>query len=591
MTDKETNVRSLRLESFRGILGPLEVRFERPGENGSALLLYGENGSGKSSICDALEFVTRGVVSRRSSDGLKRRREIKNLTTRSVPSVELQLGDNSIYRRGHHSPTWAAPGDNAITLGRANHVDGFEICPIVIRRDAVESFWRIPDESRLGFFWDYIKAPSQEDRTPKDDEALADHKAARDSLDRARKRLEGVIPPAQWPRLFSLPTHAERSQVALQKMVFEHNRGKNGKGKLSREQKSVIQNFSAALRVEEALRDSAVSAQKKNVRDTEQLREILTEIAPSIVSDFRAISREEWVTNIRFNVSDDRMEIQLCRTKGRPLSPEEILSEAALDLLALLVLVELHVACAERGQKRIIAFDDVFQSVDATLRGRALEHLAERFKGWQLVVTLHDRLWLEIADRKFKEQKFVTTVLELRGGGHGKTPTAFVSGTGPLRDLEHAIATSASGVVLAGIAGRTLEALAEQLSVRLGVLIRRKEGDRYEIGDLWPTVQTKLESCSDATVPTLAVRMGQTQFLRNRIGAHYAFWGDGISESEAADSAGDVAALWNKFLCEKCGTFGKIQAAPEKKWSVRFGCCNGGSQPGQVVASTVKSQC
>ncbi|MGW4047473.1 ATP-binding protein [Streptomyces sp. NPDC004721] len=43
-------------------------------------LILGDNGAGKSSITDALEFCLRGKVSRRGNAGMKSRREARNLS-------------------------------------------------------------------------------------------------------------------------------------------------------------------------------------------------------------------------------------------------------------------------------------------------------------------------------------------------------------------------------------------------------------------------------------------------------------------------------------------------------------------------------
>ena len=65
---------------FRGISGAIEVTLTdmRSGKPIS-LLLYGDNGSGKSSLVDAVEFALRGRLSRRDLEGKKVRREVRNL--------------------------------------------------------------------------------------------------------------------------------------------------------------------------------------------------------------------------------------------------------------------------------------------------------------------------------------------------------------------------------------------------------------------------------------------------------------------------------------------------------------------------------
>ena len=50
-------LKSLQNYQLRGIEGPLSVELVPTG----VTLVYGENGSGKSSICDAIEFGLRGA--------------------------------------------------------------------------------------------------------------------------------------------------------------------------------------------------------------------------------------------------------------------------------------------------------------------------------------------------------------------------------------------------------------------------------------------------------------------------------------------------------------------------------------------------
>jgi hypothetical protein len=81
--------------------------------------------------------------------------------------------------------------------------------------------------------------------------------------------------------------------------------------------------------------------------------------------------------------------------------------------------------------------------------------------------------------------------------------------------------------------------------------------------------------CESGRVQDLAEKMEHTQFLRNRLGAHFSDWGEGLSDQEARDSAENVIALWQEFLCPRCGRVGAASRRKQnKKWTIKFRCCS-----------------
>lgn len=193
------------------------------------------------------------------------------------------------------------------------------------------------------------------------------------------------------------------------------------------------------------------------------------------------VSGLDWVEGVDLEVAEGARLAVWLRSAGRaPLDPVGVLSEAYLDLLALLIILEVHVECVARGQHPLLVLDDVFQSVDAPLRQRALRQISGRLEGWQVVMTVHDRMWLELAHHVLAEQDMgKAKVLELRHGGHGRTATITLAGTGPVRDVRFVLDNGGSAVLLAAAAGRALEALLDQLSVNLKCKVVRQHPERY----------------------------------------------------------------------------------------------------------------
>lgn len=548
----------------------MSVEFEPPRSRGGVTFIQGDNGSGKSSICDAIEFAARSVVSRRMRDGEKSRREARNLSTTHPPGVLMELSDGTSYVRGFVDTAFSGGAQRMKTAA----VPGFDNAPVVIRREAVESFWRIPPEFRLDYFWDFLRQPSAQVRSSKDDAVIVEHIAARRDLASARQELDRILPRKYYPGKWVLPTHSASAYSAIIRVLQDViNKYSSRPGPVEKAERDTVRNYVEALTREETLRGPAFSAEAKQERQTAPVQSLFEEIGPRITADFFGIFGQDWVRDIAFMVDESGLVNITLITKGGRLSPDQVLSEAGLDVLSLLIAVEAHIATVAHGQNPVIAFDDVFQSVDSPLRSRVLAHLAKRLAGWQIVFTVHDRLWLEVADQRFREQKFGTRIIELRAGGFGGTPVQLVAHTGLLRDLQSCLANGSSAVVVAGVAGRTLEALAEHLSSLLSVKVVRRERDRYELKDLWFPVKSELDGSQLTAAKQLAEEMTNTQFLRNRVGAHANDWADGLSDAEAFDAADQVVRLAAHFRCSNCGGWGR-RVGVHGSWNIVFKCCS-----------------
>ncbi|MDQ8188757.1 AAA family ATPase [Roseibacillus persicicus] len=86
----------LTLKAFRGVKTPLEIRFNTRND---LTVLYGENGCGKTTISDALEFVmdgTAGSLEEKSLDGKKRLDQLVNAGCKKAElSVSLHAGQST----------------------------------------------------------------------------------------------------------------------------------------------------------------------------------------------------------------------------------------------------------------------------------------------------------------------------------------------------------------------------------------------------------------------------------------------------------------------------------------------------------------
>jgi hypothetical protein len=293
-----------------------------------------------------------------------------------------------------------------------------------------------------------------------------------------------------------------------------------------------------------------------------------------VSDDFRAVAANDWVDAVLMSVgAEDELSIELL-VGAKRLEPTHVLSEASLDLLALLVLVEIHVHCAELGQRKLLVLDDVFQSVDSVHRVRALDHILSRLRGWQVIVTLHDKLWFELARASMSSRGFSFLQLEVVHGGFGRVPEVRGASVDPLADLRRCLSAGASAAAIAGASGRALEELCDRLSISLETSVTRRRGDRYTLGDLWPGISKRLLKVHDA--PALAAAVGAVDsclVMRNLVGAHYNEWAETLSTAEASDFAEATTALWRLTSCQACGAvLSRFRAGSGSKEFIALAC-------------------
>jgi hypothetical protein len=254
---------------------------------------------------------------------------------------------------------------------------------------------------------------------------------------------------------------------------------------------------------------------------------------------------------------------------GSTTAPEMLLSEASLDLLAFLYYIMLAKESALLGQAKLLVIDDVLQSIDATIRVLAAEYVLEEFKDWQLVFTVHDRLWAEQLRQMMQSRghRFVEYDV-LRW--HPTTGPVLSTGSG---ELDVPLRKALSGGSPQGVclhAAVLLERLCSELSYALPISITRRRGDRYTLGDLWPGVYKVLSKTTCAAVATDVERW---LHLRNLAGAHYNEWALSLSAHEARQFGEAVLALLGSVRCETCQRW--VQrlevAGGDAAWACRCG--------------------
>ena len=281
------------------------------------------------------------------------------------------------------------------------------------------------------------------------------------------------------------------------------------------------------------------------------LEEKLHAIGDEITDAFLAVTRAPYVEQIDvlFGQSGPvALDIVVRLKNGRTVYPQQLFSEGYRDLLALLFFVSVAKRASVEGQGKILVLDDVFQSVDSGIRSSVMEYLTDYLAGWQLIVTIHDRLWLEYMRDLFRRKGQIFSEVHIRQWTVEGGSQLVTGGGDPVQELRRVLDVGEPWSVCA-IAGRTLELACAELSWRLQLSVTRRRDDKYTLGDLWPALHKRLKR---SNVASASEAVNTTYFLRNAAGAHYNEWATSLSLSEAiafGDAVVDfVASVW----CSGC---------------------------------------
>ena len=569
-SDRDRRIESVSLRHFRGVPKELQMDFRRGTECVSALIL-GDNGSGKSSVIDAIEFGLQARIGRSVVFDGALSPSAASLATTDTPSVTVRLDDDSEVSR-----TLVRRGDGKVIESGGPIRPGFRLAPITLKRQDILRFLDTGALSRGHIFFDYFPASSEE-MALRPEQLLEQLDDEAFTL-RIRKR-EQVAKAA---KLFDCDESQIDSKDGLARYVRHaylsgmSNREARESGKwddLDLEIQRAIESLSYTLsRLSTIKRQRERGPEPLNpVKYREQaglLAGALEGIGAWITVAFRAITKAKHVERLEvvFGRSGPvALDIIVELSSGRHCFPQQIFSEGYRDLVAALFFMAVAKEAAEFGQAKILMLDDVFQSVDSTIRVAAVEYLIQEFKDWQLIFTVHDRLWFEQLRSTIQRAGMPFVERELRGWDFTDGPNLLsvpaVLTTSLERELE--IGEPAS---ICSAAGRLLEQACDQLSWRVQASVTRRRGDKYTLGDLWTAIYRVFRRTS---LREVCSSIESTYALRNLAGAHYNEWANALSLSETLDFGREVLAFVRDVWCVDCSDW----VARERKGALR---CPGG---------------
>ena len=525
-------IKEIKIKHFRGITSEIILAFEQRGIINS-LLLYGDNGSGKSSIVDALELSLTGKI----NDKKLQRALISYENLDEGACVETRLSDDTLVM-AELSYELNENGNRKLkknALGK----ESFLKAPFILRRSDILTFWSTDAIARLRVFLTLDNIIQREQKSSK----IAYLEQKYENL--TSKRKENLHCLCEF---FGLK---ELEIVRMDDFLSKYAKKFRRTFFATRQEKRIFAIGKATQSVEEKIRtvkkDLAKAKSFEHLDGTRlaPLREKLSKISSSVTKAFLKLSdNTDYVEKVVLEIgklSVVSLSFNVVLKNRITTNPQSIFSEANQDLLALLIYLEFTYSTQDEGQAKVLILDDVFQSIDSTIRFKIMQYILERFQDWQIIITTHDRLWKEQVQQLFKTRSLQVKTLEIKNWSFDDGPSIKES----LNMYDEKLAKSIehdSSVEICASAGYLLEYICENLSISLSCSVHRKKGDKYTIGDLWPGI---FKLCKKSLRKDVFENLNDLYCLRNLAGCHYNEWCLTLSLKEAKAFGKAVLDVFN----------------------------------------------
>lgn len=569
-------ISQLYIHSFRGI--PTELSLDFTDKKGSPLsvILYGDNGTGKSSVVDAIELCLQARIARSEVLRNPLRPSVLTYQNQHIIGSEIRVtfDDSSQFVRG----ITVTYKNGMISYDLDNKIihPSFSLAPIALRRNDIYSYGMIPREQRQVLFFKFLYHNIGVSITDfinhsvywKDDPVILNLKDKYLDIKAIRKdyidRLETVLGierndiPFGANKYFSnfiQECLGRRPKVGKNKGYKSPTKSYNFKKRIIiKELYDKIFNLNEDLYVINKSIKQALNPSKATVEEQKGKILIMLKKASVLLTDaFRTISTADYVDSISLSLgkeSEVSMDISICLINGRKVYPHQIFSEANYDLMVLLLYISLIRVCVEEEkQSKVLILDDVLQSVDATIRMKFVNYILDCCKDWQLLFTTHDRLWLEQLKYSFARHGILFKALEMTNWNFQCGPTVIEKNNFQIDDkMGKAIATG-DNTIIASVAGVTLENICQQLSFSLSITMKRRYEDKYTIGDIWPGLCKILKRTN---LKDLVEQIDSLLLIRNLLGCHANEWAKSLSDTEIFEFAHNIKELYDRTFCPKC---------------------------------------
>lgn len=563
-------IAKLDIQSFRGIPGRCFLDFRDKKGNACSAIIYGGNGSGKSSIVDAIEYNLQGRIERSEKIMVFRRPNAQCMSYVDCKDANTMIE----FDNGTTSNRTISFGiDEKTNLVSYQRIPGefherFRFSPIVLRRNDIISFnmCEVKEKQLLlsQFFYDFSTKTRVEN-----DPIIVELKEKRSVLKEQRSVLiEEVLNLTKLDEEEVYKSLNNNFLDFIKSRVVPVGEIAFSKGKIikktvhPKDYQKVLSLAERVTIISEEIKEynKTIDAAKPKKRDGSTKFTVLNETYEKsgkyLSAAFKEITNADYVDTISLSIANRSItsfEIEVTLVNGVTIPPEKIFSEANYDLMILLLYVSMIRVSAEKGQEKVLILDDVLQSVDATIRTKFMSYILREFYDWQLFITCHDRAWLN-------QLRFLFNNLK-QGGYHPFKEFSIVGWSfdnGPIikenkscgvdERLLKAFETDDIHVI-ASTAGPFFEMICDNLSMSLHSQIYRNPDDRYTIHDLWVGLKKVL---SKIGLEKEVDELDRFSFIRNMISCHNSQWSEGISDYEIRRFAKAVQNLYEKTFCREC---------------------------------------
>lgn len=564
----------IHIEHFRGI--PTEINIDLTDGQGLPVstIIYGDNGSGKSSIVDAIEFNTQGLIEHSPS--------IQNPTRPSALSYQVHnreiilpitkiIFDNGQMFQRKVTCDIESKEKNGELIRKIKYgmfptkpINSFDVSSFVFRRNDLYRFISAPDEQKQVLLWKYFFIRAQKDFS---EQGEAEEKIQQEKYIELKQRRREYI------KSLAEELGVTIEQIPLDPKSFDNFVANSAKffkpkkffpknTKAYKAYTVIPEKFRATHELEILIKsvNKDISAiNKEKAAKKLEIPSIPVNINPYLdkaskyLSDgFKQISNVDFVSSIEVRIgkqSATSLSVVVILKNGRKTSPQTIFSEANQDLLILLLYVSIFRVAQEYGQSNVLVLDDILQSIDATIRTKFVDYLLRELKTTQFIITVHDKLWLNQLRVLFQRHSHKLKEYHVLNWDFYNGPN-LIEVNFPKGDdsLNKAIQTN-NPLIIASITGVFLERICQKLSISLNISIHRKIDDKYTLGELWPGIfkilkKTKLQQHVE--------NINHLLFIRNFIGCHYNEWAESLSDTEIMSFANSVQELYKGVFCIEC---------------------------------------
>ena len=560
-------IKRLNINSFRGIPNECELSFVDKQGEAISTIIYGTNGSGKSSIVDAIEYCLQGRIERSKELDNALRPSTLNLASNKLkkPSIEITFEDNSTSNRSIYVELDKDSLSYHIINNDEEMNPSFNICPIVLRRNDIISYNMTEEERRQTLMLQFMYDVDIENKLDNDPEIRKKHNLQVIEKNNRRNIIQRIT------KLIKIDGDLLEKSKNVEETIGQYFTPKGQRFAFSRSTLEPKKNLEPSIynkvinfaKICDNHKRKINSLDKiikdlKSLKQPEKYKElepIFKEASKYLTSAFKEISNAKYVEDIELSIgsiSITSLNIIVKLSNGKKVSPNHIFSEANYDLMILLLYLSLIRVGADKGQEKVLILDDVLQSVDSNIRANFIIYILKELKDWQLFITCHDRLWLNQLKYLFNNASHKFKEYQISNWSFSNGPVLKEGNNLTYDDtLQQAIKTG-NIRIMASMSGLFLEKICQELSVSLNCSIERKREDKYTIGDLWPSIKKSLKRTN---IFSLIEKIDKSLCIRNLLGCHYNKWAESFSDEEVREFASNIQELYEKTFCPKCNTW------------------------------------